>query len=68
MDDLKYSYRFKAAAYRARAQTAQDKRVRAALEALALDYSRLAERSGYETALTVEFKVDDKGLNSDSVH
>jgi hypothetical protein len=54
--DEKYSYRIKAAQYRARAQT--ELGMRAALEDLARDYSRLAEGSGSEPALTVDVQLD----------
>jgi hypothetical protein len=56
--DEKYSYRIKAAQYWARAQTEHDLGMRAALEDLARDYSRLAEGSGSEPALTVDVQLD----------
>ena len=55
--DPKYSFRAKAAQYFARAQTEHDPLVRAAAEDLARDYLRLAEGSGTDTALTVDFEI-----------
>jgi hypothetical protein len=55
-----HAYRVKAAQCRLQAQTEQDFAVRSALEDLARDYLRLAERCGSETALTVDILLGDR--------
>ena len=60
MDDLRHSYRVKAARYHVRAQTEQDAVVRAALRHWPTTICALAERPGNELALTVEFQIDYK--------
>ena len=59
--DRKHSYWLKAAQCRLRVQTESDPVLRAALQDLANDYLRLAERPGHETALTVQIEVASKG-------